>query len=104
MVNNLSRQTTLADVALPNNIILWNTHNEKIIKNSDLESHIKRHRRTKDVQTVTIIILTTGAVSKFLLENLKRLGVLSNCIRQCKEQCYIKRIKRTPSHLISFDT
>lgn len=78
LVDKFSKQTTLVDVAIPNSNNLRCKHNEKIIKYRDLETQIKRQWRTDNVQTVPIIMSSTGAVPKNLLENVKRLGLGEN--------------------------
>lgn len=75
LIDKFSRQTTLIDVAIPNNNNLQKIHNEKIAKYRDLEAQIRRQWKMEKVQTVPIIISTTGAIPKSLLENIKLLGL-----------------------------
>lgn len=75
LINKLSRHTTLIDIAVPNNNNLREKHNEKIAKYRDLEMQIKRQWNMKNVQTVPIVISTTGVIPKTLIQNLKLLGL-----------------------------
>ncbi|CAG9836289.1 unnamed protein product [Diabrotica balteata] len=69
LVNKLTRQTTLIDVAIPNSNNLRVKYNEKIAKYRDLEIQIRRQWRMESTQT--IILSTTGVIPKNLLENIK---------------------------------
>ncbi|CAG9834848.1 unnamed protein product [Diabrotica balteata] len=75
LVNQLKRQTTLIDVAIPNNNNLRVKQNEKIAKYRDLEIQIRRQWKMKSTQTIPIILFTTGVIPKNLLENIKKLGL-----------------------------
>ena len=75
IVHKTTRQTTLIDVAIPNNNNLWSKYNEKIIKYRDLEVQIRRQWGMNTVQTIPIILSTTGVVPKSLAINIQRLGL-----------------------------
>ncbi|XP_050514746.1 uncharacterized protein LOC126889989 [Diabrotica virgifera virgifera] len=75
LVNKLTRQTTLIDVAIPNNNNLRSKFTEKIAKYRDLEIQIRRQWRMQSTQTIPIIMSTTGVIPKTLLESIKKLGL-----------------------------
>lgn len=66
LLNKLSRQTMLMEVAIPNSN-LQNKHNLKIIK--------YRYWRRNNNQKITMIISTADAVLENIPGNLKNLGL-----------------------------
>lgn len=80
-----TKQTTLIDVAGPNNNHLRDKHNDKIPKNKDLEIRIQSQWKIYKVQTIPIIISTTGTISKDHLMDIKLLGSVNSLISLCKK-------------------
>uniref|UniRef100_A0A6P7H095 Uncharacterized protein LOC114342846 n=1 Tax=Diabrotica virgifera virgifera TaxID=50390 RepID=A0A6P7H095_DIAVI len=108
LVNKLTRQTTLIEVAIPNNNNLRVKRNEKIAKYRDLEIQIRRQWRMESTQTIPIIISTTGVIPKNLIENIKKLGLnehlyktMQKAVLLSTSRCVRKFLGDTPAYQVT---
>ncbi|XP_050501336.1 uncharacterized protein LOC126881234 [Diabrotica virgifera virgifera] len=108
LVNKLTRQTTLIDVAIPNNNNLRSKFTEKIAKYRDLEIQIRRQWRMQSTQTIPIVMSTTGVIPKNLLESIKRLGLnehlyktMQKAVLLATARCVRKFLGDTPAYQVT---
>ncbi|CAH2019305.1 unnamed protein product [Acanthoscelides obtectus] len=78
IVDKDAQKVTLIDVAIPNSNNLTYKHNEKVAKYRELEFQIKRQWKMKYVETIPIIMSSTGVIPRRLLENIKALELSEN--------------------------
>ncbi|CAH2018583.1 unnamed protein product [Acanthoscelides obtectus] len=78
IVDKGAQKVTLIDVAIPNSNNLTYKNNEKVAKYRELEFQIKRQWKMKYVETIPIIMSSTGVIPRSLLENIKALELSEN--------------------------
>jgi hypothetical protein len=99
VVDKAAKKTVLIDVAIPNNNNLQVKYNEKIRKYRDLEVYVKRQWRMQNIQTLPVILSTTGVVPKSLLENIRQLGINENIYRTMQKGVLLKTARTVKKFL-----
>ena len=80
-----SKKTMLIDVAIPNNNNLREKHNEKILKYRDLQEQVRRQWQMQWIETIPIVLSSTGVIPKSLLESIRKLDLDTKIIRNMQK-------------------
>ena len=75
----------LIDVAIPNNNNLREKHNEKILKFRDLQEQVRRQWQMQWIETIPIVLSSTGVIPKSLLESNGILDLDTKIIRNMQK-------------------
>lgn len=84
------RQVQLIDIAIPYAHNMQRTYYEKIRKYGELSEQIKRQWNVNRVETIPVIVSSTGLVHRELRNNLKKIGIQEGCFKKMQKAVIIK--------------